>query len=584
MISLDSKAMYEIEKNAWDEGYKQEDAMNIAAQGIVNRLEEKIGNLHSQRLLFVCGSGNNGADGFTAAFFAAKAGAKADVLIAKEPREALAVGRLEALKKIPVNIFSFDEQGQGYFLDKRSFGAQKNEFSPVQIELDSYAVIIDCIFGIGFKGELQGQMLDLVKKINSSRAIRISCDIPSGMEAGSASFSSYVKADETISMGFCKDCLMFAGKDRAGDIIIKEIPFFSTEKIDRTDIKFIVQTKSEALKMLPDKKSFFHKGNSGHLGLFVGSEGMAGAGIIAGRAAMKSGLALASYIEPKGNAAIYQSANPHMMLKSLDDLDIFTAIGAGCGLGMNRQKELFELIEGAKCPLVLDADALNLLAKSPMKLGKTRAITPHILECARLLNCDRQEVLKAPFDAVKRLYEKYECLILLKNNASICYDGERFIVNALEAKSLAKAGSGDCLLGLLSGIIAQKSPQNRSSFDFNMENRLITPDISEYKRIRYSENSRLSEIKNRISNKTNSPKNSEINTEIYNETNIKTADISNNPPLEFESESPANSEISLKSLALASLWLSLAGNHAHEKQGISANALDLLDSLGLCLK
>lgn len=549
MISVDCKTMYEIEKNAFEGGFTAEEAMEIAAMGMIQKIELSLGNLYSKRLLFVCGTGNNGGDGFACARLSLNAGASPLVLMLSSPRSELAKKQLALLEKLPVKILNFEDFISG--------GNEEDFLNIIEKEGDAlrfknFDIIVDCLFGIGFKGSAGDGALSLINCINNSDMAVLSCDLPSGMNGDSANFlNPYVRADETITMGYLKDCLLFAGEDRAGRVFIRDIHGFGLEKL-KGEVKAVVQTKEELRSLLPRKKSYFHKGNSGHLGLFVGSRGMAGAGVIAGRAAMKSGLGLASYISAEENALIYQISNPHIMLKSLDDLDVFTAIGAGCGLGTDREKELFELIERAACPVVLDADALNMLAKSPKKLGKSRVITPHVLECARLLDISKHDVLNAPFDAVKRLYERYECSILLKNNASICFDGESFIVNALEAKSLAKAGSGDCLLGLLAGIIAQK---NARSYDKNDENSLLEHRKDHFSSEIVLDNSRLTYLNNKRGNE-----------------GVNFMELPSNP---YGTDS--------KSLALASLWLSLAGNFAYERQGISSNINDVLDCLGQCI-
>lgn len=428
--SISPKDMYALEQSVFAGGVSQEAVMEKAALAVAVTIEKVLGNLHGKRILFVCGQGNNGADGLAAARLLLKTGAKIDVFVSGDSKSSLHKKQLERLQGLPVRFF---------------------ETLP---DCASYDALVDALFGIGFHGCVDEKTEAIISRINTQAKLVFSVDVPSGMDAGSAYFAfPHVKADHTISFAYAKDGLLFAGKDRCGEIIVHEIEELNAFAHAKT--KRIFSDKKELFALLPKKKAHFHKGMNGRAGLFVGSPGMAGAAVLAGKACAKSGVGLLSFLAPEGIENILQISVPHATLKDMDELEHMDAIGAGCGLGMERWEELSELIARKKDALILDADALHMLAKRPVFLGKGCAITPHILEAARLLSWTKEQVLQHPFSACEELYQKYGAMVLLKNNASIVYDGENFAINALSAPALAKGGSGDILLGLLTGLCAQ---------------------------------------------------------------------------------------------------------------------------------
>jgi NAD(P)H-hydrate epimerase len=428
------------------------DLMERAAISCVHWLEAN-GNIENQFVVF-CGKGNNGGDG-------------------------LAIARLLAARKYHVRIFIL-EFGHKGTEDFQINLARLHEYPEVDIrfvqteknfhEFNNGEIIIDALYGSGLNRGLEGVTANLVEHINTSGCEIISIDIPSGLFVDKSSKdNTIIKADHTLSFQ-CYKPAFFVAENAAyiGEVHILDIglhpDFYNStispyELIDDTIIQSIYKPRNR----------FAHKGNFGHALLIAGSYGKIGAAVLAAKACLRSGVGLLFCHIPKCGYDILQAAIPEAMVmtdfnssfntKIEDDLINYEAIGIGPGIGTASETKtlLKEIFNSYQHPLILDADALNIMAtqKDLLKLISPGSIlTPHPKEFERLFGQTGNDFgrIQLAFQKAKEL----NAVIVLKGHHTFIAtpDGKGFFNNTGNA-GMATGGSGDVLTGILTGLLAQ---------------------------------------------------------------------------------------------------------------------------------
>jgi NAD(P)H-hydrate epimerase len=414
--------------------------------------------------IFFIGPGNNGGDGWALARILSKKGYENISVCLLNISERLSSdsekNRKRLLKETQVEIKEIDSPA---------------DFPPI----GPNDVVIDAIFGSGLTRPVKGLAARLIKHINgSARSAVIAIDIPSGLFAGENSNNTgdIIRADTTLSFQFPKLSFFFAENDEyIGKWFVLPIgihPKFIAH--ENTELNYIHEDEVGAL--IRPRKKFSHKGSFGHALLIAGSYGMMGAAVLAARAALRSGAGLVTSHVPRMAVDIMQSSVPEALL-SIDESDIiftappppdkFTAVGIGPGLDQktNTRKALTTLLRECKVPLVIDADALNLLStldnwQSSVPQGSV--LTPHPKEFERLFGvfADSYSRMKAQVAFSKKM----ECTIVLKQ-AHTCItlpDGQVWF-NTTGNPGMATGGSGDVLTGLITGLLAQGYPAGEAS-------------------------------------------------------------------------------------------------------------------------
>lgn len=327
-------------------------------------------------------------------------------------------------------------------------------------------ILVDAIFGVGLSRNVEGVFAKAISKLNqfaASGGIIVSLDVPSGLNATSGRVMGIaVKA---------KLCLMVAplrtgaflrdGPEHCGRIVPIHLGF-PPEVIERIAREYFLLPSRLANSWIPVRDAKFNKSKFGHAYIVAGSKGKWGAAVLAARACFRAG---AGYVvhssSDEGNIL---SEVPEAMSIGLEKLiaDVSgkklaaVAIGPGSGFA----PELFRFanrLMAKNCSVVLDADALSLLAKSPMKLRPDWIITPHSGELSRLLGVPVEEIENNPLAAAKSAHKKFNCTVVLKGFHTIVtsgYSGRSVIVPQGNV-ALAKAGTGDVLTGLITGFLAQ---------------------------------------------------------------------------------------------------------------------------------
>lgn len=417
------------------------------------------------KVVILCGKGKNGGDGLVIAGRLWQKGFRKIfvVLVHGQIRDELCLEMYNGMIKYPVVVTDM---------------TQEKETALYHIKTSD--VIVDSIFGIGFKGELEGEAAEAVKKSNGNEyAYKFAIDIPSGLTAdGKYDGQEYFHADETLSMitykpvHVLKPTAILCGKTTVIDIGVGED---CTEAFAEN---YEVLTKEEAVGNIRKRKYNDHKGTYGKALTVCGSINMTGCVYLCNQAAVEMGAGIVIAAFPD---CIYSAVTPKMNepvllpLKSTEDGGISSlackelyakmqeasVIAAGCGLGVEHNaKQLVEfVITNAKCPVILDADALNCIANNVDILKNAECdilVTPHPGEMSRLLKMSVKEIESDRMKTAADFAKKYGVTVLLKGANTVIADKDgRVCINATGNPSMARGGSGDVLTGMIAGLVPQ---------------------------------------------------------------------------------------------------------------------------------
>ena len=413
----------------------------------------------SSSFCIFCGPGHNGGDGWTLAFYLKKAGQRVDVFSC-ESSNAL-------FNEKKRNAESLNLQAQNF----NQWTAQKGQ------------ILVDALFGVGLSRPLEGVFKEMALKINKASQTVVALDVPSGLCAdrgcvlshtaradgtddGEDSAKEYlfcaVRADYTLSFALAKPGFYLnEGPKYCGRIFVFPIGF-PQELVNKTCHTVFLAEKQEAGSWLPSYKDTANKSHRGHALIVAGRRGMWGCGLLAARSAYTVG---SGYVTWAGASYPYEeSVNvPEALLSRLDEKNLFekkTAVGAGPGLGFSKEAEQFiRRLVSLPLPVVLDADAISFLRKGIFpRLNKNFLLTPHAGELARQLDISSSHIDKDRLLYAKEGANKTGAWLLLKGFYPVLSDGERAWIIPSGSQALGKAGSGDVLTGIITGLLAQGLP------------------------------------------------------------------------------------------------------------------------------
>lgn len=422
--------------------------MEHAAQACVQVLEdEKVDLSH---VCVVCGSGNNGGDGF-------------------------AIARILQNNRYSVETFCvgnpehYTEETQEQMYRLQECGGKITYGMPQE---DSYSVVIDAVFGVGLSRKVEGRYRQVIEQMNRMRGTKFAVDIPSGLSATTGCILGCAfKADYTVTFQLKKIGLELSqGRTMAGKVIVPDIGI-STDSI--CEDQEIVRTAGKDIyrKMLPDRPEDSNKGTYGRLLVIAGSKGMAGAAYLNAHAAYMTGAGLVRIYTSSDNREILQTLLPEAIITTYEEynkeelLSLLTwadSVCIGSGLGMSRlsEKILKTVIEYVKVPCLIDADGLNLLAENNNYLNQMAerrfVITPHMKEMSRLTGTPVEELKADRIQILKDFISRYRITCVLKDSRTLIASEEKGIrMNLTGNSAMAKAGSGDVLAGVISGWMVQ---------------------------------------------------------------------------------------------------------------------------------
>ena len=450
MYILSSKGMKNAEKTADDRGISyfslMKNAGNAAADIIISKEV-----LPDKRVVVLAGNGNNGGDGFVMADRLLSEGAEVTVAL------------FSGLPKTDCAKKAYAEMSEGV----------KTVEAKELLKLSSADIVVDGLFGTGFRGDLGEAEKEILSHIKSLKAKVYAVDLPSGVECDSGRVSEgTLPADCTLTFAALKYCHMLPPSNAVcGRTVVLDIGISDEILKENSDN---ITTVPPAVFEKRDKNS--HKGSFGTLLAAVGSYGMAGAAMISGRAALKSGVGIVKIASAKENYTALTVYCPEAIQIPLsgDDTDgetLLNALGGakalliGCGMGQSERaaENIALLLEKTTVPTLLDADGINNIASRISILKKVKVplvLTPHPGEMARLTGKTVAEIESDRFGIAKAFAREYGVWLCLKGaNTVVAAPDGRLFVNVTGNPGMAKGGSGDMLAGLMAGLLAYNEPE-----------------------------------------------------------------------------------------------------------------------------
>jgi hydroxyethylthiazole kinase-like uncharacterized protein yjeF len=430
------------------------DLMERAAAAFAHWFHERYHDLfEGNRVAIVCGMGNNGGDGLAVARLLHRLegfGLSIHIVRHQEkgaPDFETNLGRLFEIRNLSVH---FIREGE-----------ELPDFAP-------YDVVVDALLGSGLNRPVEGLMAQLIERLNATAREIVSIDIPSGMFADRPTTGPSVEADHTFSFELPKLGFFFPeNAHRTGEWTVESIGLHA-DFLDLVETPYRYLDIEDLSELVRDRPKFSHKGDFGHALLVAGSLGKMGAAILATRACLRAGVGLVTAHVPGCGYDIMQISVPEAMvsldedresLSRVEGFERYDVIGLGPGLSTrNRTRNaLGYLLKHYNRPMVLDADALNILASSPewwSFVPPGSILTPHPKEFERLFGPSTDSFARNALQRQKAV--AHQVVIVLKGayTAIACPDGSCYF-NSTGNPGMATAGSGDVLTGILTALLAQ---------------------------------------------------------------------------------------------------------------------------------
>lgn len=415
-------------------------------------------------VLVVAGRGNNGGDGFVAARHLYLAGAKVKVVMVADPDSMIGDAR--------VNFDIWLRLGQKvYDLQDR------NGMQVLQLGLMQADLVIDAIYGTGFRGALKDKVRRIIELINESGKPVLAVDVPSGVEADTGKTNGLcVRAAKTVTFGLPKLGLVLdPGASFAGEVQVEGISL-PPDLLADGGTRFLLTPRLVGRWFTP-RSADAHKGDFGHVLIVAGSRGMTGAASLAAEAALRAGAGLVTVALPESQQPVIASRLVEAMTLPLPETPDGTlalaardhlleraarcsvmALGPGLSTHPETQELAREVVLGSAVPCVVDADGLNAFAGTAPGLKYARGplvVTPHPGEMARLLGISAQKVQSERLAVAEQTARDWDCVTVLKGARTIVAGAAGTFVNPSGNPGMATGGSGDVLTGVIAGLIAQ---------------------------------------------------------------------------------------------------------------------------------
>ncbi len=421
--------------------------MERAAAACVDVIQKKQPEL--THICIVCGSGNNGGDGFAVARMFQEKGFQVTAVMAGNP---------EHCTEETVYQKELFEKAGGIICDEFIAG--------------EYSIIIDAVFGVGLSREICGKYYDIIRKMNEADAVKAAIDIPSGISADTGAVMGIAfRADYTVTMQ-CKKpgILLSPGREYAGEVIVADIGI-SERPLDEDKETAYMLEPEDYKGLIPKRRPDSNKGTYGRILMISGSKGMSGAAYLNGLAAYRTGAGLVQIYTHEENRIILQTQLPEAIIQTYYDYNEeqikkmlkwadVVCVGSGLGTDNTADRILRAVLENVETSCVIDADGLNLIAADKGLLKKIKdkkvILTPHLKEFARLTDREVADIRADRIKALKDFVEETRVTCVLKDSRTILLSpDERACINMSGCQALAKAGSGDVLAGVLAGLLGQ---------------------------------------------------------------------------------------------------------------------------------
>lgn len=425
--------------------------MERAAISVLTEINKRFHSDSSEnrpcRVLITVEGGNNGGDGLALARLLSQQGDMVDVYYIDGISSASVSFnyQLDIVKKLGINISN-------------------------RIPDDDYDIIVDAVFGVGLKREIQGVWRDAIEIMNDRPGYKIAVDLPSGVDATTGQIlGTAFAADLTVTFGLNKRGLVLhPGCDMAGNVVVCDIGFAESE-IEKTGIESYTYDLTD-LRKLPERMASSNKGTYGRVAVIAGSRDMSGAMTLAAEAVYRMGAGLVKVYTHENNRIIAGIRVPEAVLMTYSDADEAETcamdavswsdvilIGPGIGRSEAARRMVKHVVRSAHQPLVMDADALNVISDNRELLRCHRhdvVVTPHIGEMSRLTDISIPDIKKNILEVCKDFAREYNVIDVLKDARTCVSAGDRDVyINTSGNDGMSTAGSGDVLAGIISGLI-----------------------------------------------------------------------------------------------------------------------------------
>jgi NAD(P)H-hydrate epimerase len=463
--------MRRIDRRAIDGlGIASLELMEAAGRNVARTLLVDYSDAPRDGVVVLCGKGNNGGDGLVAARHLLQKGLAPRVLLlaTAEGLSGDAAHNLRAARDAGVDVHEVPDAAA---------------WDRLRSALDGRCLVLDAILGTGVRGGARGLAATVIEDANRSHCRIVALDVPSGVDADTEAFDGRaIRAERTYAL--CRPKLPLVldpGAAYAGRVSVLPIGIpDEAVRDERVDMAWIERTTAASL--LPSRASASHKGNHGHLLAVAGSRGKSGAAVLLARGALRCGVGLITVATPASTQERVAVQQAEVMTEPLAEtgdgrlaaagagpaLDLLAprdalALGPGLGIDAETREAVQSIVAGATTkPLVIDADALNVLAAGDGSAAGRRpepaVLTPHPGEAARLLGSSARDVQADRIGAVRRLARAQRAIVVLKGRQTLVADPDgRVAVNSTGNPGMASAGTGDVLTGAVGAFLARRS-------------------------------------------------------------------------------------------------------------------------------
>jgi len=439
--------------------------MENAGLAAASLIHENIPDILDQKVVVVCGKGNNGGDGFVIARHLFIDGVHVDILLLGKRQKLKSDARVNAdiAFKMGIPIHEITE---------------KNLHDQSHL-LRHCHIIVDALFGTGLSKPAKGLYEKVIKKINAAKKYVVAVDIPSGVDSDSGHLiGPHIKADITAGLALLKRShLLFPAAESMGEVQMLDISI-PPQAIEKQDIPVAWLELEDIQSLIPKRPTNTHKGDYGHTLVVAGSRGKGGAAGLTGLAALRAGSGLVTLAVPESchqalefnpletmTMALPETKSGCISTKAIDTIlkGLKGKNALAIGPGLSTDKETVQLLEAllpqVECPLVIDADGINALGKSGKLLDQIQAetvLTPHPKEMSRLSGWNVQDILSHRIERASEFAQEHNVTLLLKGARTLtAFADGTILINPTGNPGMATAGSGDVLTGLIAGLISQ---------------------------------------------------------------------------------------------------------------------------------
>jgi NAD(P)H-hydrate epimerase len=440
--------------------------MENAGRSVVDAIENSFGEVADTDVVVISGKGNNGGDGMVTARHLYNRGANVTLFLLTTP------SKLKGDPRINYNIL------KNYNIEIIKI-VKENKIKELSHYLNNADMVVDAIFGTGFKGKVSGFYEKIINEINDKSKFIVSIDIPSGINGDIINpKGTHIFADLTVSLANLKPAhILPPSEEYCGEVFIGDIGI--PKEIVEKNALFKMVDEEDFLELLLDRELDTHKGTYGHTIIIGGSKDKSGAIALAAKAALRVGSGLVSVAVPESIIDRIASNNPEIMFFPLKEKNGFISsenekellnflkdktsivIGPGMGISSELKRLILNIIDKTEIPIVIDADALNNLKDEIKNIRKENIVlTPHPGEFERISGIDKSEIKENRWIKGIEFAEKNGLNLILKGYKTLIGFGKtkEFFINPTGNPGMATGGTGDILSGILGGLLSSKDP------------------------------------------------------------------------------------------------------------------------------